>query len=278
MEEFNPIIEVGDDGLSAPSVGIWSQKKYKLVGGYAHLFTKSMRKKWQQLVYIDLFAGSGYTKISGTNKILKTSPLIALSITTKFDKYIFCEYNEKKLNALRDRVKREFPDENVEFILGDSNCKANEIRDKIPKYSKDNKVLSFCFVDPYSLDLYFNTIRNLSQNLMDFLILHALHMDANRNLHNYISEHNQKIANFLGEEEWREKFRKSDSNLIKFLADTYDSKMKELNYLDPHRIQIRSNKKNLPLYYLSFYSRHQLGNKFIKDVEKYSDDQLNLMF
>ena len=40
--------------------------------------------------------------------------------------------------------------------------------------------------------------------------------------------------------------------------------------------QIRSNEKNLPLYYLVFYSKHPRGIEYYKRVEKYLNQQLKL--
>ena len=37
---------------------------------------------------------------------------------------------------------------------------------------------------------------------MDFLILQALHMDANRNFEKYMKDENQRISNYLGMENW----------------------------------------------------------------------------
>ena len=90
-KNFNPIIPVDDDGLYIPEVGNWSDEKYKLVGGYCEIFTSGMKNLWDSLVYIDLFAGAGYARIKGTNKIRMSSALIALSVNHKFSKYIFCE-------------------------------------------------------------------------------------------------------------------------------------------------------------------------------------------
>jgi hypothetical protein len=116
---------------------------------------------------------------------------------------------------------------------------------------------------------------------MDFLILQALHMDGNRNLSKYIKEENEKIAQYLGNENWRPEFNQSckeySANFVKFLADQYLLKMKSLDYLPEKNMhQIRSNEKNLPLYYLAFYSKHPRGIDFYKRIEKYSTPQLKL--
>ena len=57
-KNFDPIIVVEDDGLDIHPSHIWSEQKYKLVGGYCDIFTRAMRKEWDTLVYVDLYSGS----------------------------------------------------------------------------------------------------------------------------------------------------------------------------------------------------------------------------
>jgi hypothetical protein len=92
-----------DDGLITQEIGAWGQEKYRLLNLYAQLFSASMKNKWDCLVYIDLFAGSGSSKIKGTNKIVAGSPLVALGIDPTFDRYVFCEKDPEKLRALKAR-------------------------------------------------------------------------------------------------------------------------------------------------------------------------------
>ncbi len=138
---FDPIIEGYNDGLIIPEIGKWGERKYRLVGNYCEIFTTGMKNKWGSLVYIDLFAGCGFAKIKETSRILKSSPLIALSTSHKFNKYIFCEESEEKLDALKTRVNREYPNANVEYVLGDSNSNVSKIISLIPK----ENCLRFCF-------------------------------------------------------------------------------------------------------------------------------------
>jgi len=77
-DNWNPIIEAQDDGLPAPEVGSWALQKYKLFGHYCQIFTRSMHAQWPNLIYLDLFAGSGYSRIRNTNQIIYGSPLISL--------------------------------------------------------------------------------------------------------------------------------------------------------------------------------------------------------
>ncbi|MCK4796407.1 MAG: three-Cys-motif partner protein TcmP [Spirochaetes bacterium] len=277
-KNFDPVIYIDEDGLEILDVGIWALEKYQLLGGYCDMFTKGMRAKWDNLIYIDLFAGPGYSRIRENNKVVRSSPLIALSIPTKFDKYIFCEENPDFSTSLSERIKRDFSKIDVIPFEGDCNLILEDIKKAIPQYSKSNTVLTFCFLDPFNLNLDFETVRHFADDLVDFLILQALHMDANRNFKTYIDENSRKIERYLGNPNWREEWQELNllpKDFVKFLADQYDEKMKELGYLQAIRHAIKLPDKNFPLYYLTFYSKHERGLDFFKKVDEYSTDQLS---
>ncbi|HMG83602.1 MAG TPA: three-Cys-motif partner protein TcmP [Ferruginibacter sp.] len=281
-KRFDPIIIVDNDGLKLPDpVGAWSEKKYELVGGYCDIFNDGIKNKFKNRVYIDLFAGAGFAPIKGKNKILKTSALIALSIPNPFTKYIFCEMDQEKIDTLEKRARKEFPDRDMIFICGDSNKTVDLVINEVKKLGLST--ISFCFVDPFSLNLHFETIEKLSQlGRIDFLILLALMMNANRNLHNFIEEESKTIDLYIKKSNWREPFLKGEArkeDFIKFLADTYDQNMKSLGYLVKNeglKPKVDADEFNLSLYYLAFYSKHNLGNKFFTDIQKYRLPQQKL--
>lgn len=281
-KSFEPIIDVKDDGLIIDDVGPWALEKYKLLGFYCDIFTGSMHNKWDNLVYIDLFSGSGYAKIRETNKIVRTSPLVSLSLSQRFTKYIFCDLEKVLISSLEVRVKRDFNWANRDFIIGDCNLKIANIIKAIPQYSKVNTVLTFCFVDPFAINnLHFSTIEKLAMLAMDFLILIPTGMDAKRNFKYFLDKRNQKIDNFLNDPNWRKTFidsyNQTNSGFVKFLSDEYDKKMMQMGYLKPEaKQQIRSTVKNLPLYHLAFYSKNAKGNSFWNEVKKYSSGQGDL--
>ena len=168
-------------------------KKHALVSFYAKLFSTGMKDKWDERVYIELYAGSGRSKIKDTSRIIAGSPLQALMLEHPFDKYIFCEMNPKALDALRSRVEKVAPSAKVAFIEGDCNQRISQIMAEIPPHSLGHRVLSLCFVDPYDMGIKFETLRKLSEKYVDFLVLLALYMDANRNYQNYVEEEAVKI-------------------------------------------------------------------------------------
>ncbi len=277
-------ITVEDDGLPCPEVGAWAEDKYKLVGLYDRLFSTGMKNKWPTGVYIDLYSGPGFVRVRGTGRMLMGSPLLALGAPDPFDKYIFCESDPELLGALQSRVSRYSSKANATFICGDCNEKIDEICASIPMHSPGHGVLTFCFVDPFDISIKFSTVKRLSSYLIDFLILLALHSDANRNIENYLNPANSKVEDFLGLPDWREEWKIAESRggqFPRFLAEEYSGQMVKLGYIRQRwdrMKQVRSDEKNLPLYRLSLFSRHERAYQYWDDVLKYSSDQQNFKF
>src|SRR5437764_2124862 len=111
-----------EDGLVCPEVRRWAETKYRLVSLYDELFSTGMKNKWDKRVYIDLYAGAGYSRIQETVTILKGSPILALTVQQPFDKYIFCEENPELMAALQTRAKRTAPTADIDYVAG--NCHA----------------------------------------------------------------------------------------------------------------------------------------------------------
>lgn len=273
---------LANDGLFMPSVGRWAARKYELLHYYCHLFSTSMLDKWDSRVYIDLFAGPGRAKVKGTNQIILTSPLLAIDIDQPFDKYIYCDVDKRCIGALRSRVSVDYPNANVKYIQGDSNVNASQILSAIPRPSKSHTVLSFCFVDPFSLNnLRFDTIRVLSRMYMDFLVLIPAYMDAHRNLDRYVRPDSQTVARFLGDPHWRSKWTKQGAGMRfgSFIAKEFGNQMSSLDFSFSglqETVLVSEPTRNLPLYRLSFFSRNPLGQKFWREARKHTSAQLRL--
>ena len=272
-------LNVADDGLKCPDVGSWAETKYRLLTLYDELFATGMKYKWDQRVYIDLYAGAGFSRIKGTKRILKGSPILALMVANPFDKYIFCEESEELLAALKARVVRLSPQAQVAYVPGSCDSQIDQICKEIPKGSPNNKVLSLCLVDPFDFGLKFETLKKPSTFLVDFMVLLAIGMDANRNYDHYVEGASTKIDDALGNTAWRDRWRTGGtrrSDFRRFLAQEFSMSMQSLGYLEQplDRMKlVRSDDKNLPLYNLALFSRSKTAHKFWDEVLKYGDDQ-----
>jgi three-Cys-motif partner protein len=274
---------VSDDGLPTNEIGPWAEQKYQYVGMYAQLFSTGMKNKWPHRIYLDLFSGPGYSRVRETNRVVLGSPMIALTLPDRFDSYVFADENAKSLDALRTRVSRLGLSVTPTYIPGDANDKVGRVIDIVSK-TPTQSTLSFCFLDPYKLNIHFDTVRRIADGrAVDFLILLALYVDARRNIQFYAAKDNRTIDMFLGDNQWRPRWRAAElagDTIVEFLAKEYSTRMKEIGYLPmsiEHMVKIRTQNKNLPLYFLAFFSRHKTGLKFWDEVRKYAPDQLTLL-
>ena len=271
------------DDLLTPEVGRWAEDKYKLVSLYDRLFSTAMKNKWDIRVYIDLYAGAGFARIRNTDRLVYGSPLLALAVTDPFNKHIFCEADASLPLALQKRVDRLFPKSDVTYVYGDCNERTHQICAAIPEHSKIHTVLSFCFVDPPNISIKFSTMRALShQRKIDFVVLLALYMDANRNEQHYTSKRNSKVDEFLGTTSWRARWKHERLKGIKFprfLAEEYSRQMETLGYINLpfHKMKKVRADKNQPLYHLALFSRNKFACTLWDEVLKYSTDQIPLL-
>lgn len=275
------IVKVEADGLPYNDVGVWTGAKHRLVGYYAALFSAGMKDKWQKRIYIELYAGAGYSRIRDTERIIAGSPIQALALKVPFDKYIFCEQDPEKLEALRVRVRRHAPSADVTFIPEDCDASVSMISAAIPQHSKNNKVLSLCFVDPNDIGIRFTTLQTLALKYVDFVVLLALYMDALRAEQHYI-KNPSKIDQLLGTPSWLDRWRtakQKGEEFPRFLAEEFTASMATMKYIPPPFYSMRKiflYEKNIPLYAVGLFSRHALAYELWDKALKGSDDQLDL--
>ncbi len=274
---------VPDDGLMTNPIGPWAEDKYRYVGMYAEMFATGMKNKWPRRLYLDLFSGPGYSRVRDTGRVVLGSPMIALSLPDPFDEYVFSDESPEALDALRTRVvglDQQLP---VTYIPGDANVAVTRIV-KIVSATPSKSTLSFCFLDPYKLNIHFHTVQRIAEGrAVDFLILLALYIDANRNIQWYVGDDNPTIDLFLGDRTWRPRWKTAEragDSIVKFLANEYSARMGQIGYRTmtlEDMVKVRTRDKRLPLYYLAFFSKHAKGLEFWRAVRKYATDQLSLL-
>lgn len=276
--KWDPIQYVEDDDLPVMEIGPWAQKKFKLVGKYCDIFTKGMKGKWN-LIYMDLFCGPGFVRNKVSGQLMRNSALIAMSTPVPFDHYILNDFDRAAFEAMKARVDSLHPELSVQYSCADANSCVEELLAGRPTFSNSKQTLTFCFIDPFSLNLDFETIRILAKEKVDILMLHALQMDGNRNRGRYWQPDHERVARFTGNPDWRSKFaddRIPVHSFCKFLADEFDVNMKALGYrLDTKKEPISMGSRRI-IYYLAFYSKHERGSEFFGKIQRGNNDQLEL--
>ncbi len=275
-----------DDGLLTPIIKDHSLKKYQAISYYLEIFSKSMKEKWTNRVYIDLFSGAGRSRVEGEGTIVPGSPLLALNLKERFDKYIFCEVGHDLCKVLNQRVSAICESDKFKIIPGDVNQNVEKILKEIPKFGKGNSCLSFCLVDPFRInDIKFKTIKRLAELYIDFLVLIPTGFDARRNQEFYLNPEDASVDDFFGDSNWRVEWEivkaTKSKDFALFVLDYFCEKMKELRYLydgpgDSMRVTIEE--KNVLLYHLMLFSRRPLGQQFWSDTKKNINRQTGFDF
>lgn len=253
-----------DDGLYTPEIKRHSVEKIQLHNRYAQIFATAMRRKWPQLAYVGLYSGSGRARLSGTNDIVETSAIAVLRQPDRFTDYVYVDHDPRCVEALTARVHALNVSANVRVIRGDVNESIGLVRDALPAYSRSRGLLSFCFIDPFDLQLRFETIRALSDLKVDFLVLLMLGVDGRRNFKQYLAdESSTRIGDLIDAPQWRSEYR-AGRNVIHFLLDRFDVAMQRVGYLsaadDVHRVTIAG--MGVLQYVLAFYSKSEVGRDF----------------
>lgn len=261
-----------DDGLYTPNVKQHSIEKIRLHNRYVSIFTTAMRERWEQLAYIGLYSGSGRARIEETSDIIETTALGAFRVTHPFTKYILVDSDPRCIDALKRRIGQLGPPHDVTLIQDDVSRAVPAIMEAMPDFSRERRLLSFCFIDPFSAALDFDVIRKLGNRYrMDFLILLMLGRDIRTNFRHYLENpDDERIARLIDDSDWRQEWasrKLPDHDLVRFVFEKFDAAMTRLGYeaLDKREAHpIRIAGKNVFLYLLVLYSKNRLAKKFWK--------------
>ncbi len=152
--------------------GVWIGIKLSILAYYLDVYTIVARNHFDEICYVDTFAGSGIVKIIEGNDsmYLYGSSILSIlvpRISKKFDKYFFVELDQHKAIILENVIKAldelGIVDHNkVRIIQGDMN--------KVNYFSllKECKH-SLIFIDPEGTEPRWNTINNLLRLDADLL-------------------------------------------------------------------------------------------------------------
>ena len=270
--------------MKLDEIGIWSEIKLEIIKEYASAYTKILSKKtWcRGYVYIDAFAGAGMHISRTTGGVIQGSPLNALEVTPSFTEYHFIDLDEERANIFEE-IAKENP--RVQAYQGD--CNEILVNKIFPKLDFATYKRALCILDPYKINIEWETIKKAADLKTIDMFLNFSIMDANRNiLFEDLSiakpEDIARMNSFWGNEQWKELLYRKQKNLFgedqqikiddfKKLALEFKERLKKVagfKYI-PEPILMR-NTRNGPLYYLYFASQNDVANKIVNDIfDKY---------
>jgi three-Cys-motif partner protein len=147
----NPYLSSVDDGFRMRSSGQWAAEKLFYLRNYIDIFETSMRMKWPNRNFIDLFSGPGKNFINPSKEIQLGSPLIALTTRFPFTGYYFSDIDINKAEALKIRCSFSPHFDRVKIYTENANRIVSSIVGNIRQFSPNS--LNLAFLDPEGLEL-----------------------------------------------------------------------------------------------------------------------------
>ena len=266
------------DGLITRKSGSWVVEKLDYIRRYIEIFETSMRSKWAQRNYIDLFSGPGKNVIKDSGEILLGSPLLSLITRHPFTSYYFADLNTDNAMALQQRCAASPQSSHIRIYNEDANKIVSTIVATIKQFSLNS--LNLAFLDPQGLELEWSTIAQLGVLRCD-LIIHYSQQGLSRFMGKaYQSNEETRVDRFFGTSDWRMVYTRwhnkpRKTGIHRELLDLYKDRLRSLGYQDVKQSDeimseplIRNTRRNAPLYRLIFASKHPLGDEFWQKITK----------
>ena len=283
---------------SENTVGPWAKQKLDALESYLAAYHLVMRNQTFKLIYIDAFAGAGWSRVRNGNQgdvgldlpfdddwvaaeeeFIAGSPVRALSTGSGFDQHYFFDADPRRAQLL-DELKREHPGKIIHVEVGDANAGVQRLA---RRFNVSPDARGVAFLDPYGPNLHWETIQALADTgKVDVIINFPLAMAINR----LITKNAEIPENWIrllddcfGTHEWYdlayeettdlfggEEIRKSEATAERLLA-LYHGRLKDAfgNVVSPSLV---TNTKGTPLYYLMWAASNPRGAPIADHIMK----------
>ncbi len=267
-------------------IGRWSEEKLDLLAQYIKAYSKimnSQKETWlRSYYYVDAFAGSVRPRAKeDERRYIDGSPLRALQVEPQFDAYWFIDISQQRIERM-ERLRERFSDRQIEIRRGD--CNRVLCQEFISQVQYASRKRAFVFLDPYGLQVNWETIRELASTRTCDIFVNFSVMGVTRLLprDNYPGlEVEEQLSQFMGGTDWISQIYRPREQLsflpdpalsretlkAEWLADLYRQKMYSLFQYVSRPILMR-NSTNSALYALFLASHNQTAIKIIDSISK----------
>lgn len=256
---------LASDGLPGRSVRRWSKEKIHYLTQYVDIFTTGM-KRWDRLVYIDLFSGPGRSVIKGTGEELDGSPLVALKSKHPFTHHYFNDADGGVIEALGQRV----------VAQGRGPCTIRNLDssaaavDAISALSLDAPgTIGLAFVDPTAFQISFAALEEMTRGRRIDLLITVMTGYLRRFIETEAYE--LPLDSFFGSGNWRElgaSKRRGEKLTFRALLDSYKRRLEAIGYPYVDDDISILNSRDRTIYHLVFASKHPRGEEFFRKISQ----------
>lgn len=243
----------------------WMKERNRYALKFLDSFHKTMQRKYDYQVFMDLNSDSGYQKIG--KDTIESLPMKVLE-KNYFSKHIFVVDDLEDSNALNVRIKKRFPKSNSIIFNDNMNSVIDKIVPYIPESNIKHKVSCVGLLTLKYPDLEFDTIRLFYDMGINLIILFSLPWTDPEHYNFCIEEERELLNNFLPVK-WSD-FKPSapitsNESFFRVIVKSFHNGMRDLGYKSNgsfHRI-FNSDDSNL-MFMGSYFS--QTGAKKIQNT------------
>jgi three-Cys-motif partner protein len=265
------------DGLSVIAVEPWFKVKVQLIERYVQSFIVNAAGRVDDIVLVDLCAGSGLFSFGHQKEIFAGSSLSLLAANLPISQWVLCERDHEQMYALQSRVDRYFRAKNILLVDEPLDALADRLRSVAPQ-TKGNKKAVLCLVDPFSFEIPYTLIDKLASCGFSFLMPFTWMMNQRMSYAFYLEEQHEQLKRYLGIADLQRLANvQSNQQFYKHMVRIYQNNMLVLGLntaLSAHKLDSRL--MALPAYYIGFFSRKFSTKAVLSDVQDSEHVQFEL--
>jgi three-Cys-motif partner protein len=256
-----------DDGLSISAAEPWFKVKVQVLQSYLQAFIVNALSRADEVVLVDLFAGSGMYSCGHQKDIFPGASLAAMNDALPYTRWIFCEQDGEQLKALDTRLKRMFPTLDTEIIH--SNPRDPErFLSMIPTSKPGKRVAVLVLTDSFSMELPLTTVHKLAAMNCSLLIPFTFVLNSRMDCRYYAKEQGDVLRRYVGDSSVdRLKDLESNHHFYRRLIRLYHNNLlvAGLNAaLSTHKLESRM--MELPTYHVGFFSKQFSTRAILREV------------
>lgn len=256
------------DGLSTVAAESWFKVKVQLIRSYLQAFIVNASPKADEIIFVDLVSGSGLFSAGHQKLIFPGSSLISLSLEPPFGRCLFFEQDTEAAAALAKRVKRYFPARDAMIFNKPRAEWVQTLVANIQPSKAGHKVAVLCLIDPFSMEVPFSMVQQLSALGYSFLIPFTFPLNDRFNCQSYCREHADLVMKYIGVGNLdRLLITESNLHFYRKLVRMYQTNLLVMGLnaaVSTH--QLDSRLMDVPVYHIGFFSRQLSAQAVQRDV------------
>jgi three-Cys-motif partner protein len=266
------------DGLSITAVEPWFKVKVQLIERYVQSFIAHVAGRADEIVFVDLTAGSGMFSVGHQKEIFPTASLSLLAARMPIANWYFCERDEEQAYALNTRIHPHNKQKTAMVLEEPLHLLPERLRSLIPDNKRGRKIAVLCLADSFSFEIPFTLVEAMAVQGYSFLIPFTWMMNSRTNYQFYVEEKSQQLKHFAGVQDLQRLTSvQSNQQFYKHLVRLYQNNMLMRginNAMSVHKLDSRL--MDLPAYNIGFFSRKVSTKMVLSDVNEQEHVQFEL--